>query len=261
MPGAGYRAREARGCRWTKGGEVAHPEAKQKLLLVVIRPGHVAWLLTGLTLAFGALGLVAEYLSANGHPVAIGFANFFDPAREGSLPEWFSATIDGLGACAVLLVALAEPHGSLRWRWCLLALLMAGLSAGEATAILDARLPVLDLLHVEPGIATGWVMRGGGAVVFLILLALLVPIFGVVGRRRSMLALGCGALVILGQSGLGWLGGRLAVAYGHADLRSLLAHVGEETFETWGAALFLALVLEYMMTSGGLVLRHPGSEV
>ncbi|MCE9628269.1 MAG: hypothetical protein K8R56_10190 [Candidatus Eisenbacteria bacterium] len=237
----------------TGGGAEQHMD---RTLRVALSARGVGLVLVGLTLAFGVLGLLAEWLQVQGHPVALGFSAYFDPAHEGSLPEWYSATIDALGALVVLLFAWAEPRAALRWRWALMALLMAGLSAGEATAILDARLPWLDTLGVAPGAATTWVMRGGGALVLGVLLVQLVPLFRELGARRTWLAFGCGAVVILGQSGLGWLGGRMAEWYGQQSLAYLLAHVGEETLETLGAALFLTLALDTLLARGGLVVRR-----
>lgn len=226
---------------------------------MILTSRGVGRVLVGLTLAFGLLGLVAEWLKSAGHPVAMGFAPYFDPAHEGSLPEWFSATLDALGALLVLAFAWAEPRAQLRWRWALMALLMAGLSAGEATAILDSRLPVLDVLGVPPGDATTWVVRGGGVLVLAVLLVLLVPLFHELGARRTRLAFGCGAVVILGQSGLGWLGGRMAEWYGQTSWAYLITHVGEETLETLGVALFVTLALDTLLARGGLELRAPAA--
>ncbi len=210
------------------------------------------FVLVAITLVSGALGLLAEWLVAAGHPVALGFAAYFDPARESSLPEWFSTVVDALAALAVAGVAFAEPARGLRWRWAVLALFLTTMSAGEGTAILDQRLPLLDLLRVAPGPDTALAMRGGIVLVLTLVAAALWPLARQVGRTRTLLGMGCALLVLLGQSGLGWLGSQLGRRVGMQDVRYLLAHVGEETLETLGAALFLGLVLGYIESRGGL---------
>ena len=200
--------------------------------------------LVALTLAFSALGLLAELLRS---PLQLGpLASLLSLSFEGNLPSWYASALPLV--CAGLLAWISGDETSDRRHWQALALGFLAISIDEAVGLhelLSALFTTTGALHF------GWVIPAA-----LLVLVLFLAFLGFLRRlhhlsprtaRRFVLA---GALYVGGavlfELPLGWWTAR----HGDENLGYYLIDWCEETLELAGLTLFAGALLERLAGRG-----------
>ena len=200
--------------------------------------------LVALTLAFSALGLLAELLRS---PLQLGpLASLLSLSFEGNLPSWYASALPLV--CAGLLAWISGDETSDRRHWQALALGFLAISIDEAVGLhelLGALFTTTGALHF------GWVIPAA-----LLVLVLFLAFLGFL-RRLHRLSPGtarhfvlAGALYVGGavlfELPLGWWTAR----HGDENLGYYLIDWCEETLELAGLTLFAGALLERLAGRG-----------
>lgn len=228
------------------------PDGWREAQRIVVKPRRVG---TGLAVVAVVLTFLSLITQALDHAVSIDFYGYETIIRslnvddEASFATWYNAVLLAIAAALLAIRSVrARSTDELGWDWTVLAVLFAALSADEIVG-LHERTGIL--LQRAFGVSNyTWVFLG---VLFgLVLLPWLFRFLARLPKRTRYMFQAAGVIYVGGALVVEGLSGVYVWVAGVEDIGYALIVSIEELFEMLGVVLFIAALLEYMASHGGI---------